>query len=200
MKTRCLAVVALIFLGLSARAGDGKFSLEVGTGIQPLHMTFSPTSFEKEALAKLGQRAMEKDSFCPVFSINGAWRVTPHWELCATAGASTRIYQYVQYGTFGIDPQGQPRYDLNNGSVAGWKPSVPVATIAFQARFIWSPKWDVMVYSALGVGLTTVTDLIPIPEITPIALRFGQKKVYFFAEATIGSIATFAHGGIGWHF
>ena len=200
MKARCIAVITFLLLGVAVRAGDGRFSLELGTGIQPLHMTFSPTSFEKTALAQLGQRVVEDDSFCPVLSITGAWRVGPHWELCASGGASTKIYQYIQYETFGINPEGQPRYDLNKGSIAGRKASVPVGVLAFQARFIWSPKWAVTVYSALGVGLSTASDLTPLPEVTPIAVRFAQNHLYGFAEATIGPLATFAHGGLGWRF
>ena len=55
-------------------------------------------------------------------------------------------------------------------------------------------------YSALGVGLTTATSLVPLPGITPIAVRFGGEHLYFFAEATLGPIATLGHGGIGWKF
>lgn len=200
MKAHILIVAALLAWGTTAYASDGRFSLEIGTGVQPLHMTASPTYYEKKDLAELGQLALDSGSFCPVLSISGVWGLSPHWELCATGGVSWRHFEYVQYPTFGTGPSGEPRYNLSKGSKAGWKASKPVPSLTAQARFIWSPYWKVTVYSALGLGLTTVTDFIPMPEITPIALRFGKDHFYTFAEATIGPIATFGHIGFGWRF
>ncbi len=200
MKKYILSVFALLSMGLGVYASDGKFSLELGTGLQPLHMTAAPSYKEKEALAELGQLAIESGSFCPVLSLSAVWHVSPHWEMCATGGLSWKHFEYNQYPVFGTGPSGEPRYDLSKGQRAGWKASKPVPSLTAQARFIWSPEWAVTVYSALGLGLTTVTDLIPMPEVTPIAFRFGKDHFYTFAEATIGPVATFAHIGFGWKF
>lgn len=200
MKTHILVVAALLAWGSAAYAYDGRFSIEVGTGLQPLHMTLAPTHAEEMALAELGQLALDSGSFCPVISLTGVWSLSPHWELCATGGISWKHFEYMQYPTFGTGPSGEPRYNLRNGKKAGWKASKPVPSLTAQARFIWSPNWKVTVYSALGLGFTSVTEIYPMPEITPIALRFGKEHFYTFAEATIGPIATFAHIGFGWRF
>lgn len=200
MKAHILVVVALLAWGSAAYAYDGRFSIEVGTGLQPLHMTLAPTHAEEMALAELGQLALDSGSFCPVISLTGVWSLSPHWELCATGGISWKHFEYMQYPTFGTGPSGEPRYNLRNGKKAGWKASKPVPSLTAQARFIWSPNWKVTVYSALGLGFTSVTEIYPMPEITPIALRFGKEHFYTFAEATIGPIATFAHIGFGWRF
>ncbi len=200
MKAHILVVAALLAWGSAAYAYDGRFSIEVGTGLQPLHMTLAPTHAEEMALAELGQLALDSGSFCPVISLTGVWSLSPHWELCATGGISWKHFEYMQYPTFGTGPSGEPRYNLRNGKKAGWKASKPVPSLTAQARFIWSPNWKVTVYSALGLGFTSVTEIYPMPEITPIALRFGREHFYTFAEATIGPIATFAHIGFGWRF
>ncbi len=200
MKAHILVVAALLAWGSAAYAYDGRFSIEVGTGLQPLHMTLAPTHAEEMALAELGQLALDSGSFCPVISLTGVWSLSPHWELCATGGISWKHFEYMQYPTFGTGPSGEPRYNLRNGKKAGWKASKPVPSLTAQARFIWSPNWKVTVYSALGLGFTSVTEIYPMPEITPIALRFGKEHFYTFAEATIGPIATFAHIGFGWRF
>ena len=54
MKKYILSVFALLSMGLGVYASDGKFSLELGTGLQPLHMTAAPSYKEKKALAELG--------------------------------------------------------------------------------------------------------------------------------------------------
>ena len=211
MKSMILCAAILLAASASAFASGGKgsdepfrkiFSLELGTGLQPLHMTLSPSRSEKESFASHGiaLTSLSSDLDCPVISISEVWRTRPHWELCLTEGISWKIMDSVQYGTFGTDPSGNPRYDLNNGTPAGTKAMLPVGSLSFQARFIWSPKWKVTVYSALGIGFTTVTEYIPMPLVTPVALRIGGEHFYGFAEATIGPVATFAHGGIGWRF
>ncbi|MCR5325581.1 MAG: hypothetical protein K6E37_02390 [Bacteroidales bacterium] len=181
------------------------FSLELGSGQGPLHVTGSLGPGGREAMAEAGQIDVESGSFFPLISVTEAWRVSPHWELCLTESISWRMFQVKQYDTFGIDPDGKPRYDTTSGQIIGWKSSIPYGAVTFQARVIWSPKWKVTAYSAMSVGLTSAAWLIgviplPIPGITPVGLRYGGEHFYCFAEATLGPIATFGHGGLGWRF
>ena len=55
MKAHILIVAALLAWGTTAYASDGRFSLEIGTGLQPLHMTLAPTHAEEKALAELSE-------------------------------------------------------------------------------------------------------------------------------------------------
>lgn len=198
----------LLASGVPAAAADGDgvpfrkcFSLELGTGIQPLHMTLAPSHNEERALAQKGQAFNKGDDyFCPILSLSEVWRFAPHWEFCLTEGIGWKHMPVIQYDTFGVGPSGEPRYDLSKGSPAGWKATRPIGSLTAHARFIWSPKWAVTVYSALGVGLTTSTYYIPLPSVTPIALRIGKKHFYGFAEVSLGPVATIAHGGFGWKF
>lgn len=210
MRTFTLFVAfALLSLNCFAQGPDGEtapfnkqFSLELSTGIQPLHMTLAPSYDEEKALAKQGMTFDDSDAICVPINITEVWRVRPHWELCLTEGICWKYAEVYTYSNFGIDPNGNPRYDYNynNRIPAGHKATLPIGSLTFQVRFIWVPRWKVTMYSALGVGLTTATSLVPLPGITPIAVRFGGEHLYFFAEATLGPIATLGHGGIGWKF
>lgn len=202
---RAFLITVALLLGASVYAvGQDSFtksfSLELGSGLQPLHMTLAPSHSEKMAFADKGLEVWKESEYCPVISVSEVWRTGAHWELCLTEGASFKFLEMRGYEPFGTDPSGKPRYSLSTGFPAGTRVSNPILSLTFQARFIWSPKWKVTVYSALGAGLTTATEFYPMPEVTPIALRFGGKHFYGFAEATLGPIATFGHGGLGWRF
>ncbi|MBO4447365.1 MAG: hypothetical protein J5764_04500 [Bacteroidales bacterium] len=205
MRTRLLICALLLSVCTAAGAQDYKsFSLEVGTGLQPLHMAFAFTDAEKRILARDGQSGAERDYYCPTFSLSEVWRVSGHWEFCLTEGISWQPYDLIQYGTFGTDPNGNPRYDLSNGTVIGLRNSNPFISVYGQARLIWSPKWKVTCYSAVGLGVVMVVApnfaAAPCPGITPLGLRVGGRHLYGFAEFTLSPIATFGHGGIGWRF
>ena len=206
MRVRIAFIGLLLALGVSAGAQDYRsFSLEAGTGLQPLHMTFAPTKQEQRMLAQSGQMAHEGDSMCPTLSLSEVWRLSGHWELCLTEGLSWKIYDLVQYPAFGTDPNGKTRYDANGVYTSlGKKASWPTGTLYAQARVIWSPKWKLTCYSAAGLGLVVASfspgDISVLPGITPVGLRFGGEHLYGFAEFTISPIATLVHGGIGWRF
>lgn len=208
MKTRLFLAAVMILAAATAFAANGNddkpdyksFSLELGTGIQPLHMTLAPTRKEELALADEGKTASDKDDFCPVLSLTEVWRLNAHWEFCLSEGISWKYLNLTQYEIFGTDPSGKPRYNINKGTPAGVKASLPIGTVSGRFRFIWSPTWKVKVYSAVGLGLSTATGFYPLPEITPVAIRLGEQNFYVFGEMTMGSLASIAHLGFGWRF
>ena len=208
MKRVLLLIAVLVVLPAVAFAQGEKdykgFSLELGTGIQPLHMTLVPTRQEKMALADRGMMDVNSSGLdCPSFSLSEVWRAAYYFEFCLTEGISWKIMNLIQYESFGIDPDGKPRYDVNYyaSSPAGHKASKPVGSLTFQTRVIWTPDFKrAKVYSALGIGFSTVTEQFPLPLVTPLGLRFGDNHLYGFLEATLSPVASFGHGGIGWKF
>ena len=208
MKRVLLLIAVLVVLPAVAFAQGEKdykgFSLELGTGIQPLHMTLVPTRQEKMALADRGMMDVNSSGLdCPSFSLSEVWRAAHYFEFCLTEGISWKIMNLIQYESFGIDPDGKTRYDLNYyaSSPAGHKASKPVGSLTIQTRVIWNPdRYRVKVYSALGIGFSTAKEQFPLPLVTPLGLRFGDIHLYGFLEATLSPVASFGHGGIGWKF
>ena len=205
MKVRLIVIMAFLGIATIAFAQEDPlyrgFSLELGTGLQPLHLGFLPSMEVEEALAEKGQDLRERDYPHPTISLSGIWRLTRRGELVVTTGLSWRIDGVIQYEVFGTDPKGRPRYDLSHGSPAGWLDSSYTPTLTVTYRHIWTPDHAVQCYSGGGLGFVpTVAEFIPIPSVTPIGARFGRRHLYFFADLTLGPAASFIHGGLGWHF
>lgn len=184
------------------------YSVEIGTGMPPLFMQLLPYSGVKQELARKGQETINDGAFYPVISLSGVMRCGLKTELTLTAGTSWCYNKLIQYPVFGTDPNGQPRYDLHKGSPAGTLASSPVLTVLLQYRHLWNPKNAFVLYSGAGFGFSTgflqyrgSSPLPnPIPAITPIAFRYGGEHIYGFAECTLGPVASFVHGGLGWRF
>ena len=125
-----------------------------------------------------------------------------------TGGVSWCHHKVIQYGTFGIDPYGNPRYNLHDPHPDGWRNSAPIGALFFQARRFWNPTQKVKLYSAFGGGLVYggkdhyVSDTLlgVVPSITPIAVRFGTGPLKFFIENTYSPAATALNLGLGWTF
>ena len=141
-----LILIALLLSGVAAYGQEGQpswrktFSLEIGVAPGPLHMQshfISPSWEEEKALAELGQAASSNNAFHPSVSLSGVWRTGYRWETVATAGVSWSICRITQYDSFGIDPEGKPRYDLTKGTPAGWKALSPVASVGAAGRHIF---------------------------------------------------------------
>jgi len=212
MRPRLILAVAALLTAASAVCAQGitsrelpvykSFSIEAGTGLRPLHMTFVPTYGYKEELADKGQAVDYDGAFYPVVSLTGVMRTREKTEFTLSAGASWLHHKITQYSTFGIDPQGKPRYNLNDGESIGWSDSEPIFTFTFQWRHLWNPQNAFVAYTALGAGAVVSSSLefAALPSLTPIAFRYGGRHFYAFTELTLGTLATFVHGGIGWHF
>lgn len=207
MRAGILALALLLGASVAAHAQDGdvmspawkSFSIEAGVGLMPLHMTESPSRDEEEAFAQLGQ-GISHNGTAPSFSLSAVWRTNRIIEMVLTGGVASRPLEIKQYDTFGIDPSGKPRYNLYKGYIAGTVLAKPVFSLCGQVRFRWLNNPSLTLYSGVGLGLTTVTAFVPMPDITPIAMRLGGRHFYFFGETTLGPRATFVHGGLGWRF
>ena len=210
---RFLSLVAAILLGtcLLVRAQEGPeyaqrtWSIEMGAGFIPYHMTLVPTRAIKEELAQLGQEAGQiMNPYGPAFSVSGAYRVRRWTEFRFTVGASWRYYKLTQYSVFGTDPDGKPRYDLKDGHYLKTD-NASVFSFTLQCFHIWNPGRTAELYSGGGLGFiagkgSSFTEPIPLPELTPIGVRVGGRHLYGFTELTIGPIASLVHGGIGCRF
>lgn len=205
-----LSIIILALLGAVTAYGQGEtppfrktFSLELGAAPGPLHMQnvyLYPTSKTENALAEQGQQAVQSDGFCPAVSLSGALRTSARWETALTGSLSWGHYQIMQYETFGIDPKGKPRYDLNKGTKLGRKNLPPVVSVTVQERVFWNPAWRWQWYSAFGLGFSGITGEIPLLSVVPVGLRLGGDHLYFFAETGFSPFASFGHGGLGWKF
>ena len=209
MKARLLALWALTLIGISAFAQENidppfspYFTLEIGTGIAPFHTLINKSGLSWDSeLADNGQAALTDDAWCPAFSLSTAWHTSLRWEMVLTGGVSWAHTKIIQYGTFGIDPHGRPRYDLQDPHDAGWKDTRLAGALFFQARRFWNPTQKVKLYSAAGLGLCTDGyEIYPVPALTPIAVRFGTGRLKFFLENTYSPAATLVHLGLGWTF
>lgn len=211
MRFLSLAVAILLGTGLLARAQEvpeisqRTWSIEMGAGFIPYHMTLVPTRAIKEELAQLGQEAGQiMNPYGPAFSVSGAYRVRRWTEFRFTVGASWRYYKLTQYSVFGTDPDGKPRYDLKDGHYLKTD-NASVFSFTLQCFHIWNPGRTAELYSGGGLGFiagkgSSFTEPIPLPELTPIGVRVGGRHLYGFTELTIGPIASLVHGGIGCRF
>lgn len=207
MRTRLIALALLLLTSGIAHAGDGdvpfkkQYFLEIGAGPGPFHTrTLGFTQSTKHALAKQGREAEKYGTLYPAVSVSAGCRTASRWEIVLTGGLSWCHSPITQYEIMGYDPYGEPRYDVEKGSPAGWMDLSFIGSLTLQGRYFWIPEKAFELYSAFGLGLTTATDYIPIPSLTPIAARYGGKHFYVFAETALNPIALYSHGGIGLRF
>ena len=196
----CLFLVLLATVSAYGQDFRKSFSLEIGAAPGPLHMQAGPSWTEKKDLAEQGQEAFTHDIIPPAVSLSAVWRIGYRWETLVTGSFSWIHAPVTQYETFGIDPQGKPRYDLTKGTPAGWKNMFPTGSITVQWRVFWNPQWKVQPYSGFGAGLSTATEWIPLPSLVPVGVRFGRGHLYGFLETGFTPFATIGHGGLGWRF
>lgn len=175
------------------------FSLEIGAGIPPLHYRLNSRSIDS-SLAPSGQSATEE--IASMVTLSGIARMNENLELSLTFDFMWTNCLVMQHETFGVDPSGQPRYDLYSSHEVGrrmlgfsW-----CATAGF--RYIWNPQKPLNAYSGLSLGIVPEfwPDLPLVPGITFIGLRYGWRHFYLFAENTISPVATLVYGGLGWKF
>ena len=215
MKVRLTALLALLLLGATAFAQDEEppffkqFSVEIATGLPPIHtlLEVNGSKYDK-TLAQQGKKADLDGVWIPALSLSAVWKTARRWEMVLTGGVSWCHHKVIQFGTFGIDPQGNPRYDLYDPHPDGWRDSTPIGALFFQARCFWNPTQKVKLYSAFGGGLVLggkdhfFSDgmVAIVPSITPIAVRFGTGPLTFFLENTYSPAATGFDIGLGCTF
>ncbi len=176
-------------------------SVEAGIGLTPIHTLALSNAHEvNEQLASSGQEC-EDVSWTPAMSLSLAYRTGKYLELVFSMGYSASRYEVVQYGSFGTDPKGNPRYDLNKSpSHLGTRAGQRFGTLTFSGRLPWNPGENTTVYSGAGIGLVVGSEVLVIPELTIVGVRGGWGHFYLFAENTYGPLATLFHGGFGWRF
>ena len=138
MKARLFLCSMLLFASFASFAQEEKsFSLELGTGFAPLHSLVSGVRSLKGSLASEGQTVSL--IYSPTFALSGVWRINSRSEWLVTGGVTWDYYNVLQYGTFGIDPDGNPRYDLSSEALpAGRKNGDLSASITIRYRRIWN--------------------------------------------------------------
>lgn len=201
MKARLFLCSMLLFASFASFAQEEKsFSLELGTGFAPLHSLVEGIRSMKGTLASEGQTVSL--IYSPTFALSGVWKINSRSEWLVTGGVTWDYYNVLQYGTFGIDPDGNPRYDLSSEALpAGRKNGDLSASITIRYRRIWNPEKPCSVYSGAGLGYVYFQkEVAPAPEITLIGVKYSWTHFQLFLENTYGPHATLLHGGIGWRF
>ena len=204
---RCLTIV-LLCLSLAAYAQEreapvfrNRFTIEFSSGLPIIQSLNVNTRHLEKQLAMEGIRIDKGGALHPLINLTGALLVSPRCELALTGGIYWYLHRITQFEAFGIDPQGNPRFDLNKPHPAGWRNSTPVGSLTFQVRWIWNPGESCAIYSAAGAGiLTEGTKVVPLPSITPVGVRLGGEHFFGFFETTLGSVATLFQAGLGWTF
>ena len=201
---RRLLFLALALTGLASAVHGQEyrksFGLEFGAGMGPAHMYLlkNPSSATEKALADKGQAV--NDSYYPALTVSGVLRTGYRWETAVTAGVSWGRFEIIQYDTFGIDPQGKPRYNLSSGTPVGWKSLDPTWTLTIHERVCWTPRWKARMYSGFGLGMVFIDEPFVIPSVTPVGCRLGGEHIYGFVEAPLSTYGLLFHGGLGWKF
>lgn len=201
MKARLFLCSMLLFASFASFAQEEKsFSLELGTGFAPIHSLLDGARSMKGTLTSEGQTVSL--IYSPTFALSGVWRINSRSEWLVTGGVTWDYYNVLQYGTFGIDPDGNPRYDLSSEALpAGRKNGDLSASITIRYRRIWNPEKPCSVYSGAGLGYVYFQkEVAPAPEITLIGVKYSWTHFQLFLENTYGPHATLLHGGIGWRF
>lgn len=207
---RFITVIAALLVSVSAAAQEElpfqiSWSVELGTGIYPFYMNFVPSRALETELADIGQEIFNASEYKPSITVAGVLRISRRSEITATAQLNWRNYQIRQYPVFGTDPAGKDRYDLSQKASYAGDGVAFVPALTFRGRFLYNPEDLLKVYSGVGLGvafsISGINSTFAVfPDVTILGLRFGRDHFYVFAEATIGNVATLAHGGLGWKF
>ena len=217
MKAHLTLLAALLLSGVTAFAQEEEdppffkqFSVEIATGLPPIHTIANANNVRYDrSFADQGKEPDMDGYWMPSMSISAVWKTAQRWEMVLTGGVSWCHHKMTQYGTFGTDPHGKPRYNLKDPHFDGWRDSALAGALFFQARCFWNPTQKVKLYSAFGGGLIAAergffladdARIAPVPSITPIAVRFGTGPLTFFLENTYSPAATGFDIGLGWTF
>lgn len=198
---RGLAIILMMLAGGYAFGQQKTFSLEIGTGLPPMHSLLGSRDVEYK-VAPDGQEVESSTNLSA--NISGVLSLSDDWEVALTLDAAWYHCRIIQYPTFGVDPNGNPRYEVNydKATDAGTLDGGFTWSLTCMARHIWNPEKSFQAYSEIGIGLVTDFDgaVAPMPGITPIGVRYRWKHFYIFAENTFSPSATLVRSGLGWKF
>lgn len=95
------------------------------------------------------------------------------------------------------------RYDKLNGEIVEKMHGAVVSCIP-QAQFNWLNRKNIRLYSSVGVGISFGAydgdaQAYPTGQLTPIGITAG-RKIFFFAEQSVGSSYMGGKAGVGYRF
>lgn len=184
------------------------WSVEVGSGYPPIHATLGGDDNMNRSLASSGQFVTDLTPLS--FTLAGVMRTSERWEMKLIADAAWQNGALMQFDTFGVDPNGQPRYriDYQKAQYIRRVNTDFIWSLTLTFRRIWNPARDFQVYSEFGLGVlpqalfssSLFGDVYVLPSVTPIGVRYYWDHLYLFAEIPFSPYATLIHGGVGWKF
>lgn len=208
-------------IGLSVLAGltlasSVSYSQEAGTNEYPKHSIEISTGIP--SIITLAAAPYGHDTF-PEFEKEYGWRFD-HKHMynlnIAYVVESSRRWDFVTILDFGFGHYVKYNYrewvDIEDSEDmyprGHWEGGPDKAGLRFQMgdinltvgfRYKWAYTEHCKFYSALGVGISAaLAPMTPLPYITPLGISVGQnKRIYGFAEATLGTTGTLFQGGLG---
>lgn len=195
---RILFTSVLVFLGTCAFGQiDSKHSLELSTGCPELMSNiYPPGNMDNPATADAEKIGQKRESICPWnLTLTYAYRIASRWDIGARFNARGWFYKSSQYpekdyGKGGYDWNAKPLSSETCSENRG------VATSLF-GRYYWSYKEGCQWYSSVGIGINYKEHCRLEPDLIPIGLHFGKKRVYGILELSFGTVGTGLIAGIG---
>ncbi|MCQ2147238.1 MAG: hypothetical protein MJZ16_06955 [Bacteroidales bacterium] len=205
------SLVIFVSMGVNIHAQNeykgefSKHSIEISTGIPNL-ITLATAPYGHDTFPDLEKDYGWKYEHLMRYNLNIAYvnEISRRWDFLAILDLGLGHYTRYNYREW-IEDDETDSVSWEGGHWEGGPDKAGVKflmgdvnlTAAF--RYKWAYTEHCKFYSALGVGVSAaLSPVVPLPYITPIGISVGQnKRIYSFAEATLGTTGTFFQGGIG---
>ena len=191
-----LTAVAMTVCGLAQAQHFNpvhRHSLEISTGIPPLHTSLLMASRNAEVRNGFEQQELIRPSLNIAYAFSLSEKLSLHLIVNGSM-CQVRISQYPKVSDNQYDYSAAPEVHKE------WKG--PAIAVMGDVRWKWLRTDVLQLYSALGFGILPGLGLtVPVtPYVTPVGINIGRNRVYGIAELTMSSAASFVLGGIGFRF
>lgn len=204
------AIAALAFAASISYAQEAisneypKHSVEISTGIPNL-ITLSAAPYGHDTFPEYEKEYGWKFDHLYMYNLNIAYVVesSRRWDFVTILDFGFGHYVKYNYREWVDIEDSDDMYPSGHWEGGpdrdGVKFQMGDINLTFGFRYKWAYTEHCKFYSALGVGISgAIAPLVPLPYITPLGISVGQsKRIYGFAEATLGTTGTLIQGGIG---
>ncbi len=183
----CLIIASLLcshwaFAQEEALPFKVKHSFEISTGFPYVwSMMHPPGDLDNSQTKMAEEQGMKLKSLFPLnLSVSYALKFAPRWEACVRANTRGWIYK---------------RFSDSNSSLGN---EIRGISASLFVRYYWIQNESTQWYSSLGIGNNFYERYNSVePDIIPIGLHWGKKKMYGIAELSYGTAGTVLVFGMG---